>query len=362
MRSLLLASLLIALATAAGFGASAALTSPELEAARQALKDNLTLGQSLQGKPATGKEAAEAQRLLYEGLPQAREAARQQPDSALAHDLLGSFLMLAYEPAEVRSAGTDPVTGLPNMRTQIVLRQSAPGGESEEGLAELAKATQLDPANGDFWLDYAQALLLCRKLDRALQELNQVWDQGNGEGGAAWGESREWRARAAKLLAQVMGALNRRQDEARWLGEALRRDPGDEESRRRLAEITAAGQGIAWLSYEEGIKAAERGGKPVMMDFWTSVCAWCKLMDRETFASREVIDLSRRFVCIRVDTDNRPDLEIAYRVDSYPMVLFLDPRGKIVKWMDRFVSARELHAAMMAAMVETENDKPGGGR
>ena len=43
-----------------------------------------------------------------------------------------------------------------------------------------------------------------------------------------------------------------------------------------------------WLSFTEGIELAEQEKKPVVIDFYTSWCRWCKVMDEKTFSDPEV--------------------------------------------------------------------------
>ena len=75
--------------------------------------------------------------------------------------------------------------------------------------------------------------------------------------------------------------------------------------------------------YEKGLELARTSNKPVLMDFYTDWCVYCKDMDRDTYSDSRVIQRSIGFVCIKVDGDKRPDVRDNYLVDSYPTTVFL---------------------------------------
>lgn len=42
------------------------------------------------------------------------------------------------------------------------------------------------------------------------------------------------------------------------------------------------GRTNTWMSFEVGMELARNLDRPVVIDFYTSWCRWCKVMDRET--------------------------------------------------------------------------------
>jgi thiol-disulfide isomerase/thioredoxin len=292
----------------------------ELQAAQDALSQNLALGESLAGGPATAEQAAEAEKLIQDGLAAARSYASEQPEVAEAHHLIGMLLLFAYRPVVSTVTTTDD----DGSTSEVTITSLRRGGEMycEEGLTELRAAKTLVPKDIQYQLDYAEGLQACGQAQRSGNLLTALWLR------AAEMTATE-KTRAARLLALAARQQGQPHEEARWLREVVSNDPQDEEANRRLAELRASTRGtIAWLDYEAGMRSAQQQRRPVMIDFMASWCHWCKKLDREVYTSPEVIALSQEFVCVKVDGDRRPGLARKHRVSGYPTILFLGPKGQ----------------------------------
>ena len=94
------------------------------------------------------------------------------------------------------------------------------------------------------------------------------------------------------------------------------------------SDAAPAGEGIEWIhSFSEGVKKAQAEGKPVMMDLYADWCGPCKMLDTNTWPDSEVVALSRKFVCIKVDVDRDQATAQRFRVSSIPMIAFILPDG-----------------------------------
>ena len=63
----------------------------------------------------------------------------------------------------------------------------------------------------------------------------------------------------------------------------------------------------------EAFDAARSGDRPVFLSIGYSTCHWCHVMARESFADAEVARaLNRDFIPIKVDREERPDVDAAY--------------------------------------------------
>ena len=114
--------------------------------------------------------------------------------------------------------------------------------------------------------------------------------------------------------------------------------------------------GIVWLT-STAAQAAEKGsvfrtetfgsaleeagteGKLVLIDFFTTWCGPCKMLDQMTWPDPRVIDLlGTKTVPLKIDAEKEAELAKRYKVDAYPTVLFLKPDGTEV---DRLIGYRD---------------------
>jgi hypothetical protein len=64
---------------------------------------------------------------------------------------------------------------------------------------------------------------------------------------------------------------------------------------------------------EEAFSKARAEGKPIFLSVGYSTCHWCHVMERESFESESVAALlNARFVAVKVDREERPDVDRVY--------------------------------------------------
>ncbi|MGA2308566.1 MAG: thioredoxin domain-containing protein [Candidatus Bathyarchaeia archaeon] len=71
---------------------------------------------------------------------------------------------------------------------------------------------------------------------------------------------------------------------------------------------------VNWYPWSpEAFKKAEDEDKPIFLSIGYSTCHWCHVMEKESFEDAEVAELlNDAFVCIKVDREERPDLDSVY--------------------------------------------------
>jgi uncharacterized protein len=71
---------------------------------------------------------------------------------------------------------------------------------------------------------------------------------------------------------------------------------------------------VDWYPWsDEAFQRAKEENKPVFVSIGYSTCHWCHVMEKECFDDKEVANLmNRNFICIKVDREERPDLDAAY--------------------------------------------------
>ena len=99
-----------------------------------------------------------------------------------------------------------------------------------------------------------------------------------------------------------------------------------------------------YTSWDDGLAAAAKAERPVLVDFYAEWCSWCDVMDEETFSTEQIKRIFQEgWVTIRVDTDDVEttgtyqgqtltyrDMAGAFGVEGLPSYLFLDKAGQPV--------------------------------
>jgi uncharacterized protein len=69
---------------------------------------------------------------------------------------------------------------------------------------------------------------------------------------------------------------------------------------------------------EEALAKAKKEGKPIFLSIGYSSCHWCHVMERESFMDEEIAKfMNENFVCIKVDREERPDIDSIYMTSLY---------------------------------------------
>lgn len=111
----------------------------------------------------------------------------------------------------------------------------------------------------------------------------------------------------------------------------------------RLARETSpyllqhAANPVDWFAWgPEAFEAARERGVPIFLSIGYATCYWCHVMERESFEDEGIGALmSELFVCVKVDREERPDVDDIYMAavqamtgrGGWPMSVFLTPPG-----------------------------------
>ena len=89
---------------------------------------------------------------------------------------------------------------------------------------------------------------------------------------------------------------------------------------------------IAWRPWGDAAFAeAAAADKPVLLAISAVWCHWCHVMDETSYSDSEVINgINDHFIPIRVDNDERPDVNRRYNMGGWPTTAFLTPGGEIL--------------------------------
>ncbi len=115
------------------------------------------------------------------------------------------------------------------------------------------------------------------------------------------------------------------------------------DKRDQLFASQATGDGIQWLSYEEGRMQGEAQHKKVFLVFLADWCQYCHKMNKETFQDPTVIAyVNQNFIPISVDLDKEQDIGNKYQVRGLPTTFFLSEKGQRIANRPGFISSDDM--------------------
>jgi len=95
---------------------------------------------------------------------------------------------------------------------------------------------------------------------------------------------------------------------------------------------------VDWYPWgEEAFRKAQKEDKPIFLSIGYSTCHWCHVMGRESFEDEDIADLlNESFVCIKVDREERPDIDSIYmsacqlitKSGGWPLTIVMTPDRK----------------------------------
>ena len=95
---------------------------------------------------------------------------------------------------------------------------------------------------------------------------------------------------------------------------------------------------VDWRPWgEDALALARADNRPILLSIGYAACHWCHVMERESFENETTAALmNEHFVCIKVDREERPDIDAIYMQATqamtghggWPMTVFLTPQGE----------------------------------
>ena len=89
---------------------------------------------------------------------------------------------------------------------------------------------------------------------------------------------------------------------------------------------------INWRPWgDPAFSEAREQNKPVLLAISAVWCHWCHVMDETSYSVPDIIKtINDRYVPVRVDNDERPDVNRRYNMGGWPSTVFLTPEGEII--------------------------------
>lgn len=131
---------------------------------------------------------------------------------------------------------------------------------------------------------------------------------------------------------------------------------------------------VDWYPWgEEALEKARKEDKPLLISIGYSACHWCHVMEKESFEDKEVAAIMNKyFVCIKIDREERPDLDSLYMLavqlmsqrGGWPLNCFALPDGRPIyggtyfpknQWMNVLQKIHEMYHHQPVEVMEYAN-------
>ncbi len=102
-------------------------------------------------------------------------------------------------------------------------------------------------------------------------------------------------------------------------------------------------------SWEELLAKAKKEKKPFFVDFYTTWCYPCKLLEKKTFSDEKLGEYANKtYIAYRVNAESKTGLPLArkYGIRAYPTVVFFDKDGNVVGRHIGYVGPAEFKKVM----------------
>ena len=107
------------------------------------------------------------------------------------------------------------------------------------------------------------------------------------------------------------------------------------------------------LSFADALKQAKKENKLVMVDYYTTWCGWCKVLDKKTYSNQAVGEYAdANLVSLKIDAEKGEGVELVRKskIQGYPTIIFYDGDGKEVSRVVGYVEASAFLERMKMAV------------
>jgi len=124
-----------------------------------------------------------------------------------------------------------------------------------------------------------------------------------------------------------------------------------------LTSINSIAQEINWVTFQEALELQKKTPKKIMMDVYTNWCGPCKMLDRNTFHNKDVVDyVNKNYYAVKFNGEgndvinykekafSNPRYNSAnknrrnsahqlagyFQINAYPTIVFIDEKGDLI--------------------------------
>ncbi len=125
-----------------------------------------------------------------------------------------------------------------------------------------------------------------------------------------------------------------------------------------LLATSSFAEEVNWVTtYDAALKQAGETGKPIMIDFYTDWCGWCKRLDKDTYTDAAVVKKSEEFINAKIHAEKDKRSAKLHGVSSFPTIVFLDSNGKEIWRVAGYKNGPQFLQEMVKAQVQTMSEE-----
>jgi thiol:disulfide interchange protein len=126
-----------------------------------------------------------------------------------------------------------------------------------------------------------------------------------------------------------------------------------------LSTATFAEVTFKTVSFSDAVKQAKKEKKLVMVDYYTTWCGWCKVLDKKTYSNKAVGEYAdANMISLKIDAEKGEGIELTKRsaIQGFPTIIFYDGDGKEVSRIVGYVDAAAFIERMKMAVSAKQAD------
>lgn len=139
-----------------------------------------------------------------------------------------------------------------------------------------------------------------------------------------------------------------------------------------FATVATQAQEIKWMTFDEAIAMQKKNPKPIFMDVYTTWCGPCKMLDKNTFQTKEFSDfINANYYAVKFNGEGNTEVNYKgkkysnpgfdasrtgrnsmheftafLKVEGYPSMYVLDTKGEIAKVIVGYYQTEQLLAEL----------------
>jgi thioredoxin-like negative regulator of GroEL len=105
-------------------------------------------------------------------------------------------------------------------------------------------------------------------------------------------------------------------------------------------------QEVRWRNdYTAARREAAETGRPLLFDFGTEGCVWCRKLDATTFRDPKIVKLlNERFIPVKIDAQKEQRLTAALGIDGFPTLVLASSDGHVLGRYPGYADVNQLTA------------------